>query len=235
MTALLTAVLAASVIGSLHCVVMCGPLVALHHRSGGSVATLVALHQLGRLLAYVVLGATAGALGSAIDLAGDMLQVQRVALVATGIALVFWGSVVVHKALRTPSPARAGAETDSVFGTAVRKIGVRAPRKRAALLGMLTGLLPCGWLWAFVVTAAGTASWWKAALVMTVFWAGTVPALVGASSLITPVLGRLRRRWPLVTGMVLIALGITALVVRVPLVQTASEAQPSCHRQGHVP
>ena len=31
----------------------------------------------------------------------------------------------------------------------------RSPVARAALIGLLTTLLPCGWLYAFVVTAAG--------------------------------------------------------------------------------
>lgn len=235
MIAMLAAVFAASVIGSLHCVVMCGPLVAIHHRSAGSVSSLVALHHAGRLVAYLLLGIVAGAVGGAVEIAGELLHVQRGALIITGVGLLLWGAVIIHKTLGASAASTASGRPDSAFGSAVRKIGVRAPRKRAALLGMMSGLLPCGWLWAFVITAAGTASWWKAAVVMAVFWAGTLPVLVGASTLLGPILGRFRRRWPLVTGAVLIALGMVVLVARVPLVRSHEAAQPSCHRQGHVP
>jgi sulfite exporter TauE/SafE len=232
--ALLGAVIAASVVGSLHCVVMCGPLVAVHHGAPrGQVAPLVALHHGGRLLAYVGLGIGAGALGGAIELAGELASVQRAAMIVAGVALVGWGVVLVARSLGVlgtaaePAPARG-----RVFDVAVGALRRQAPRRRAALFGAITGLLPCGWLWAFVVTAAGTASWWQGGLVMGVFWAGTLPALVGATALLGPVLGGLRARWPVVTGLVLIGLGATALLVRMPLLTQAPSKTPSCHAHG---
>ncbi|MBE7450024.1 MAG: sulfite exporter TauE/SafE family protein [Kofleriaceae bacterium] len=53
----------------------------------------------------------------------------------------------------------------------VGSAGGGGARARAALLGLLSAALPCGWLWAFVVVAAGTGSPVGGALVMTAFWA----------------------------------------------------------------
>jgi sulfite exporter TauE/SafE len=109
------------------------------------------------------------------------------------------------------------------------------PSRRALVIGMLTGLLPCGWLWAFVITAGGTGSPVSGALVMFAFWLGTVPAMVGVLGLLGPALGRLRARMPLVTAGVLIALGLGTLALRwrdAGAVQVERPHCPACHHDG---
>ena len=69
--AVLTGVLVASIVGSVHCIAMCGPLVGLH--GGAKTLRLSLVHSLGRLTTYVVLGAVAGLIGSAVDLAGRLV------------------------------------------------------------------------------------------------------------------------------------------------------------------
>src|SRR5690606_18807129 len=60
---------------------------------------------------------------------------------------------------------------------------------RAALLGVSTGLLPCGWLYAFALSAAATGSARDGALVMAAFWLGSVPALVGVGAIVARLSG----------------------------------------------
>jgi uncharacterized protein len=229
MTALLGAVFVASVLGSLHCAAMCGPLVAIHGRAG--LRHGAAFHHLGRLVGYAALGALAGAVGSAVDLAGRALALQRVAMVVAGGVVLAAGLVALAKALgwRRDRPATRGA-----FDVAVGRLRRVPPRRRAVVFGALTALLPCGWLWAFVVTAAGTGHVAAGAAVMTVFWAGTLPLLVGATVLFAPLVGRLRERVPVLTAIVLLALGVAALVHRVPLLAPAGDDVPACHR-AHAP
>jgi sulfite exporter TauE/SafE len=188
--ALLAGVIATSLVGSIHCVAMCGPLVGRH----------VAMHSLGRLVTYVAIGAVAGGLGSAIDLAGRLANVQRVAAIVSAIAIV----VVALAPLR---PNRA-------FSRALVHIHTHRPRRRAALMGMLTGLIPCGWLWAFALTAGGTGHIATGAVVMAAFWLGTVPAMVGLLAFAGPVIQRLRTRMPAVTAVVMIALALGVLAMR---------------------
>ena len=45
------------------------------------------------------------------------------------------------------------------------------------LLGMLNGLLPCGFVYAFAITAASTGSAFWGAVVMFIFGLSTIPAL----------------------------------------------------------
>ncbi len=52
-----------------------------------------------------------------------------------------------------------------------------SPFYRSLGIGAVTVLLPCGWLYLFVIFAAGTGAVWPAVAVMTAFWLGTLPSL----------------------------------------------------------
>jgi hypothetical protein len=90
--------------------------------------------------------------------------------------------------------------------------------------------LPCGWLWAFVVAAAGTASPWTGAAVMAVFWLGTVPAMTGVLAFGGPVIDRVRRRLPAISAGVLIVLGLATLAVRWRDAGATGVTTPHCHQ-----
>lgn len=228
MIALLGTVIAASVVGSVHCVAMCGPLIALHGKAG--LRHGAALHHVGRLAGYVALGTLAGAIGSAVDLAGRALAIQRTAMIVAGVVIVIAGLV----ALATALGWQRRTHTPKLFDVAVGRLRRFSPGRRAVLLGGLSAALPCGWLWAFVVTAAGTGSPLGGAAVMAAFWIGTLPLLVGATVVLAPVLGALRARMPVITAILLLALGTTAIALRVPLL-APTDGVPVCHHHGAVP
>ncbi len=225
MTGLLLAVLLAGFTGSLHCAAMCGPFAALAHHQPAYAA--------GRLGAYLVLGMLAGALGAAVDLAGDLAAISRIAMLLAGVTLVAWGVLALARALGLRR-ARAGAAASSApMLYAIRR---RRPRSRAALIGALTARLPCGWLWAFVVVAAGTAAPWRGATVMAALWLGSTPALIGAGVTLHALARRLGPRLPVLTASLQIAVGVFALVIRAPLLDApaprgdgAVPVEASCH------
>lgn len=218
MSALLPTILLSSFVGSVHCIAMCGPLVGLH----GGALRLALLHSLGRLTTYVVLGGFAGALGRAVDLAGDLGTVQRAATIVSGGIIIAWGLYQLAVVLGW---AKAPQVKGTAFASSLVKLGKRRASTRAWLVGVLTGLLPCGWLWAFVISAAGTGSPVLGATVMAVFWAGTVPAMTG----VLVIGGWIKRRMPLVTAAVLIVLGVATLATRWGDAGVKQVAKPSCH------
>jgi uncharacterized protein len=205
--ALLAGIVATSAVGSIHCVAMCGPLVGLH--GGARSLRLATMHSLGRLTTYALLGATAGLLGGALDLAGKLGNVQRIATLLAGSFVLAWG---LYLLIRGRSVTKKAGSTK--FGTALVRIRNKPPRLRAWLMGTLTGLLPCGWLWAFVVTAGGTGNAALGASVMIAFWLGTVPAMVGLLAFAGPLFARVRARLPAITAVALIAVGIGTLAMR---------------------
>jgi sulfite exporter TauE/SafE len=112
------------------------------------------------------------------------------------------------------------------------RIKTRRPARRAWLIGALTGLIPCGWLWAFVIAAAGTGSPISGGLTMFAFWLGTVPAMVGLLRITGPLLARVRARMPAITAVALIAIGLGTLALRWRDIGTQQVTQPHCHQHG---
>jgi sulfite exporter TauE/SafE len=180
--ATLAAVLLASLAGSPHCAGMCGVFVAMacgfdRSKSRAHVALQVAYHG-GRLLGYATLGVGAGTLGSAIDLGAKAAGLQHAAaILAATTMLVVGGAWLLREGgiriphVKTPAFVRGG------FRVGVSRADRFGPVGRALAMGLLTALLPCGWLWAFAIISAGTASPLWGAAVMGVFWMGTVPIL----------------------------------------------------------
>jgi sulfite exporter TauE/SafE len=243
MLALFAAVFIASLLGSTHCAGMCGAFVAFAVGAGdpdgpgASKAVLNAAYNLGRLATYAVLGTFAGLVGAALDLGGSMVGVQRAAAVFAGVLMIGFGVVAVLRQVgvrvpRMPLPgvltrlARAGHERAFALG----------PVSRAGAVGLLTTLLPCGWLYAFVITAAGTADPLTGALTMAAFWLGTLPIMaalgIGASHLTGP----LRRHMPLLTSLLLVGVGVYTVSGRmhVPVIATAAfDGEPTIDKALH--
>ena len=221
MIALIATVLTASLLGSVHCAAMCGPFVALatcggpiapqvhvSRRLGGSPLAVAVAYHAGRLCNYLFLGALAGVLGAALNLGAGMLGVQRVAAVLAGSVTIVLGGIVLARVAGVPiHSAPLPLLVRQLLSGATRLASTLPPVARAGLIGLLTTLLPCGWLYAFVIIAAGTASPIWGAVTMAAFWLGTVPLLVGLGIGVRALAIPLRRHAPVLTGMALIVVG----------------------------
>ena len=237
MTPLLLTVFVASLVGSLHCIGMCGPFVAFYSGSDGSGGARRLLSHVsysgGRLLTYAVFGFAAGAVGAALDVAGSLAGLQRIAAIVAGATMILWGVLALLQ-IRGVRIFKHGPG-DGRISRAMRRgfslVSDKPPVVRAGVVGLLSGFLPCGWLWAFVVTAAGTGDALKGAAVMVAFWAGTVPALlavgVGAQLVSAP----LRRHVPAITAILLVALGLYAILGRPSSVDAAITRHQHSHAE----
>jgi uncharacterized protein len=240
MTALIVTVLVASVMGSLHCVGMCGAFVAFavgtdDNPSMRRKALLVAAYNGGRLVTYTLLGAAGGALGAALDLGGEYVGLQRAAAVVAGAVMVVFGVVTLLRIMGARLPvAPAPKVLHRAVGAGQRAAMGLRPVPRALTIGLLTTLLPCGWLYVFAITAAGTASPFWGALTMAVFWVGTLPALVALGAGIQSLTGVLGRRMPAVTAIAIVAVGLYTLMHRMEL-SSAVYAQPAAEHQAVQP
>ncbi len=137
---------------------------------------------------------------------------HRAAAVAAGAVMVVWGLAALAAALGARLP-HAGVPSflQSRFTAAVRAVHAQPPAIRAIAIGLSSALLPCGWLWVYVATAAGTGSVPTAMLVMAAFWLGTVPMMAGVGLAAQNLFGPLRRRLPVLTAAVLVVLGFLTL------------------------
>jgi len=243
---LVTTALAASLAGSLHCAGMCGPIVGLAalHPGPSAKGRRVRLHgtvghALGRLVVYGAFGMVAGASGHLLDGLASTHGAMGVAARASGVGLVVAGLLGLL-GWRTGAGGGLGPVArplDRLRRAIVRRLeagGPRAPLLAGIGLGVLSSLLPCGFLWAFVLAAAGTADPWGGALVMAAFWAGTVPVLSALGLGGDLVRRRLRGRLAAAVPALLVAVGVFILAVRVPTPSRGDDggAPAPCHGHG---
>ena len=234
---LLLAVLGASLLGSVHCAAMCGGFVCMYtglparHRDATaserrSVAPHVA-YNAGRLVSYLVLGTIAGALGSRLDQLGALADIGRLAAIVAGILMAAWGSSTLLAALgvRVPQPA-VPRVVQTTLGSALLRVRGQSATVRGAVTGLLTTLLPCGWLYVFVATAAGSGRVRDAVLVMLFFWLGTLPMMTAVGLGAQRMFGAFQRRLPLVSAAAAVVLGLLSMAGKVA-VRPVDHAHPA--------
>lgn len=210
------AVFLASLLGSPHCAGMCGGLVAFYAGTSEKGRALGhAAYNLGRLTSYAALGALAGSLGALVDVVGKLAGLQRAAAILAGAAMIAWGLSSLARLRGWSVPRLAASRAmGALAGRAARRLRDRPPLVRAAAVGLVTGLLPCGLLYAFIVSAAATGSAGAGAALMALFWTGTLPVMVGLGLAAQRLSGRLRRHLPAFTAVLLVVAGVFTVGMR---------------------
>ena len=223
MTLSIFAILIASLVGSLHCVGMCGAFVAFAVGTDDKPGwrnkfLLSAAYNGGRLVTYSILGAIAGTLGHVLDLGGKYVGIQQAAAIMAGVVMIVFGVVALLKVKgvrlpKTPLPKFLVKVVALGQGLAM----AMRPLPRALSIGLLTTLLPCGWLYAYAFVAAGTGSPVYGALTMAIFWLGTLPYLVAVGVGVQSLAGVLGRHLPAATAILIVLVGIYTVFYRLDL------------------
>lgn len=167
--------------GSVHCVGMCGPL-ALSLPGGDQPRWLFwaerILYNLGRAVTYTLLGVLVGLAGRVVSLAG----VQQGLSVGIGVLMILvagvpWVARKVRQIEQTPSAFldRVMAPIGSLYQTG----GPTA----MLIVGLLNGLLPCGFVYAALGTAVTAGGVAQSTVFMAGFGLGTGPAMLSVSLL----------------------------------------------------
>lgn len=194
--------------GSAHCLLMCGPLLAVVQRGRGRRPAAVAAYHAGRLLAYLAVAGAAGAAGQALSAGG------------LGRALsIVGGTVLLLAALRPAcgpfrTVARAWTQWLSRLNARLAVRAAERPVAVRALGGVLNGLLPCGLVYAAALAGSATGSVAGALTFMTGVGLGTLPATLSVAVAAAhmpgwarPALSRLQPAVLVAAGIILIARG----------------------------
>ncbi len=218
---LLGTVFVASLLGSLHCLGMCGPF-ALLAGSGGeqrsaAVAPTVA-YSLGRLITYSLVGLLFGALGLALNEGTSFASWQQTATYVAGGLMIVVGLVALarYAGWKVRLPAFATPLQRLLQSSFQRTINMK-PLPRALTIGALTTLMPCGWLYTFAIAAAGTGSPLMGMFLMIAFWAGTVPIMTALMLGFNQFGHALQQRLPIVMAVLVVAIGIFTIGYRAPV------------------
>lgn len=230
----LVPLVSAGLFGSLHCIGMCGGLIAVASDGANGARQRISVqlgYQAARLASYVALGTAAGALGKALDLAGQAAGLGKAAAVVAGVTMSLWGlAAMLHTVgvgFRLPRLRLLPPVVLNFLG----KSRQRPPLFRAVALGAASALLPCGFLYAFALAGAASGSPLGGALVMAALWLGNLPALLGFGLLVSGALQRVKRHIPILSAASVFALGVFTLTSRInvpafALAAAASDAKP---------
>ncbi len=225
MPALVATAFLVGLAGGVHCVAMCGGIVAALGLGAPSAGPRPAsagvprqlAYSLGRVASYSCAGAVAGGLGGlGVDAGGGALPVQVALLVAANGLIILLGLYLAGLGNAVLALERAG----SVVWRVVHGLGARLSpantRRRAVVVGLAWGFLPCGLVYSVLATALVSGGAGRGALVMASFGLGTLPNLL-AAGLAAESLRRLVRK-PLarrIAGLAVVALGLLGLA-RIP-------------------
>jgi hypothetical protein len=165
-----------------HCIGMCGGIVLAYSSikidpksPKISQAGAHLLYSFGRVLTYIVLGAMFGALGG---VATFNNMANGTLLIFAGVVMVLAGLSLMGK-IKFLTLIEHSFSTSPLYKKAFQSILHSKSNLSFFLLGMLNGLLPCGFVYFFAITAASTADPLLGAMVMGIFGLSTIPAMFG--------------------------------------------------------
>ncbi|MDR3633321.1 MAG: sulfite exporter TauE/SafE family protein [Isosphaeraceae bacterium] len=173
-------IVAGGLLGSSHCVGMCGGFaltVGLDARSVSENLRRQLLYSLGRVGTYSFCGLCAGFAGVWLQRrAGWLIDLQSILCVVAGVVLV-WQGLRATGWIPGRAPSLGGAPaclTGGILGPFLT-----APRGYEVFVaGVVNGFLPCGLVYGYLTLASSTASLGQGLLMMSLFGVGTVPVMV---------------------------------------------------------
>lgn len=176
----------AGLMGGVHCAAMCGGIVGIvsGQRPGGSGQWPHALaYNSGRIFSYVAAGALVGALGQGgLALRGGPLA-QHTLMFVAGAMLLLMALYIAGVRPIAHGLEAAGSVLWRRIQPWSRGFLPANTLPRALGLGVVWGWLPCGMVYAVLLTALATADARHGALVMLAFGLGTLPNLLAIALL----------------------------------------------------
>lgn len=172
---MITSALVLGLLGSLHCLGMCGPIafmLPLDQSNMTKKTMQLSIYHFGRLLAYGIIGMLFGFLGKGLALFG----IQQKLSIGIGVIMILLVLIPAkylngHKFL-TP--------VYSLLGKVKSKLGGELKKKTPdafLTIGFLNGFLPCGLVYMALLGAIAMGTPLKGGLYMMLFGLGTVPLM----------------------------------------------------------
>ncbi len=201
---------------SLHCFGMCSGIASSLHlaaaigpdRRRANLLSATVLINAGRISAYMLAGATVGAVGSSVFGSFDHAFAHAVLRWAAAAALA-WIGLSMLEVLSLPQwLSRLAAAVSAGIDTAARATHL-PPTLGMFVSGAVWGFLPCGMVYAALFYAMLSGSPLGGALAMSGFGLGTLPVLLGAGLGLPLLRRRATAGWLRNTvGLAIIAVGI---------------------------
>ena len=223
------------IVGSFHCVGMCGPLalaLPLKNDSAFSRLSGALVYNIGRIVTYSFFGLLFGFIGESFSLFGF----QQWLSVIAGLVILFFMIV----------PKKFGVQSSTNFfisrffnkvRTTLGELFFKKNQSTLFAIGLLNGLLPCGLVYIAVAGAIATGDMGKSILFMASFGLGTLPVMWATSFfgnyISIPVRQKIRRFFPYMMMLMACLLIIRGMGLGIPYVSPKLQAEKAgvieCH------
>jgi sulfite exporter TauE/SafE len=161
-------------LGSFHCIGMCGPLAMALPHSGNSTSALVfgrLLYNLGRILTYSIIGFVFGSLGSVFSFRGWQSNASILSGILIILFVLFSNDFLAKKINIKLVNVSVGLK--KYFNVFLK----RNSYSSLFSIGLLNGVLPCGFVYLALAGAAATGSILGGGMYMFLFGLGTLPMM----------------------------------------------------------
>ena len=223
-------------LGSFHCVGMCGPiafLLPVDRSNNFKKLGQIFLYHFGRILAYSILGLVFGLLGNSLNLFGFQQQLS--------IIIGFLMLLVIFLPQKTFNKYNFSKPVFKIISKVKSALGKELKKKTPdtfLTIGFLNGFLPCGLVYMAIFGAIASGNAFQGSLYMALFGLGTVPLMTSAiylgNFLNAQVRQRIRRAIPVfvvIIGCLFIVRGLGLGIPYIspkPITETV-DANYDCH------
>lgn len=162
-------------LGSFHCIGMCGPIAFILPLERGNKIKMIfqtGLYHLGRLFAYSLIGLLFGFIGKGLYLAGFQ---QRLSILM-GIIMI----AIVIIPVKLFNKFSITKPLYKIIATVKQQLGLylnKKSNKSIFLIGFFNGFLPCGLVYMALIGSIATSNAFSGSLYMFVFGFGTIPMM----------------------------------------------------------
>lgn len=213
MTIQLVSIFLYGLTSSLHCISMCGPFIGAMNINQKVIWRTNIFYNTGRMISYMIIGLMMGYLSTGIQMTGEILELQKFAAVAAGLFVVMMGLAMVFNA--SGNSGFFNIVVKKLFTPVLRKISGSSNKSSSVFLfGLFTGLLPCGVLYPAFALAFASGSPFDGTILMAVFFAGTLPALMIFGIGFQKLRSRVKPSYISWVGVLIIIIGIYTVYAR---------------------
>jgi sulfite exporter TauE/SafE len=175
---MLISALILGLLGSLHCVGMCGPIafmLPVDHSNSFKKVSQIGIYHFGRLLAYSIIGLVFGLVGKSLYIFGIQQQLS----IIIGILMIVI-VILPHKTIGKYNLSKPLYKVISKVKTGLGKALKKKTADTFLTIGFLNGFLPCGLVYMAVFGAIATGSLVEGSFYMVLFGLGTIPLMTTA-------------------------------------------------------